>query len=396
MENWKFLFSFFFLTFFLGCGELTTEVTPPAPAENEPAEEATVATDPNHPTGNTAIVLGANFTDPIGTVNTLTIDPPRTAQTNLATTHSDAMVRSFGNRVYVINRLGADNIQVIDPTDFSTLYQFSTGNGTNPQDIFVPSPTKAYVTLYQPEDNRSPNMTVDDLLVFDPTTGHILQTIDLTPYTRNDGDRFARASSMLLIGDYLYIAVQDMPGDLSKPPDQPGKLVRLDTRTDQIDHALVLTGYDPFTMTTSPETGKIYLGCADFFDLNSPYGGIEVVDPTTMRSEGIYLDDAVLGGWIGDLDVSGNKGYVVLGLPDFSENRVVRFSLDPSAPEITILYRSPGYLQDIAIDENGLLLIGERDPNRNGVVFLDPASGAVIDGPINLGSPPASITFVER
>ena len=42
---------------------------------------------------------------------------------------------------------GQDNIQIIDPAqNYATVHQFSTGNGSNPQDISFVSPTKAYVT----------------------------------------------------------------------------------------------------------------------------------------------------------------------------------------------------------------------------------------------------------
>lgn len=374
----------------LSCGTLTTETEPPAPTPSTSA-----------PTSY-AVILAANFTDPIGTLNLVSLDPPREASTNLATTHSDALVRAFGGLLYVVNHKGADNIQVVDPADFSTRYQFSTGVGANPQDIVVVSPTKAYVTLYEPENNESEGLVVDDLLVFDPTTGTVVKTIDLTPYTNDDGDRFARASSLLSIGTKLFVAVQDMPGDLALPPDQAGKIVRIDTGSaggtgrDEVDAAVILEGRDPFTMTASSETGKIYVGCTDFFDLSSPYGGIEVVDPATMATEGILLSDDAAGGWIGDIETSRGYGFAVVGAADFSENRVVRFSLDLTHPNPITLYTSDAYLQDIAVAPNGLLVVGETSVAKSGVVLIDPDTGEVADGPINVGSPPSSIAFVER
>ena len=57
----------------------------------------------------------------------------------------DAAARAAGDRVYVVNRLYGDNIQVLDPADgFRTALQCSTGNGSNPHDIAVISPHKAY------------------------------------------------------------------------------------------------------------------------------------------------------------------------------------------------------------------------------------------------------------
>lgn len=382
MGNWKFRFNALFFLCLVACGEIAHNTNDPAPSTSAPTSYA--------------VILAADFTDPIGTLNLVSLDPPREASTNLATTHSDALVRVSGGLLYVVNHKGADNIQVVDPADFSTRYQFSTGVGTNPQDIVVVSPTKAYVTLYEPENNESEGLVVDDLLVFDPTTGTMAKTIDLTPYTDEDGDRFARASSLFSIGTKLFVAVQDMPGDLALPPDRAGKIVRIDTGRDEVDAAVILEGRDPFTMTASSETGKIYVGCTDFFDLSSPYGGIEVVDLATMATEGILLSDDAAGGWIGDIETSGGYGFAVVGAADFSENRVVRFSLDLTRPNLTTLYTSDAYLQDIAVAPNGLLVVGETSAAKSGVVFIDPDTGEVADGPINVGSPPSSIAFVER
>src|SRR6185436_6700944 len=102
----------------------------------------------------------------------------------------DAVVRSYGGLLYVVARLGGDNIQVVDPADgFSVTSQFSTGQGTNPQDLIAVSTTKAYVSLYQPEDNRSASggddVSVDDVIVFNPVIVDVLKKIDLTPFTAN-------------------------------------------------------------------------------------------------------------------------------------------------------------------------------------------------------------------
>lgn len=399
MEGWKQIFKrttcpvigVVSLFISIGCGEIS-ELThqPPTPPVASPAESTPAVQ------GKVAVILGANFTDSTGTINVIPLQSPRTASTHLTTTHSDATVRSFSGLIYVINRKGADNIQIIDPSDFKTVLQLSTGLATNPQDIAVVSASKAYVTLYEPEENQTPGLTVDDLLIIDLSTGTIARTIDLTPFTWDDGDRFARASSLLLIDNKLYIAIQDLPGNLALRPDQPGKLLRLDTRNEQIDAALTLECRNPFSMSTSPKTGKIFVGCADFFDLRSPYGGVEAVRIEPFETEGIFLDDLFLDGWLGDLEVSGEHGFAVVGATDYSENRIVRFSMNEENSEFTVLYRSGSYLQEIAVSDEGDLLVGDRNPEQSGVLFLDPATGAVLEGPINVGAAPSSIAFVER
>ena len=60
----------------------------------------------------------------------------KSATSNIGATHGDAAVATYNGMVYVINRFGADNIQVIDPAQgFATINQFSVDPGSNPYDI---------------------------------------------------------------------------------------------------------------------------------------------------------------------------------------------------------------------------------------------------------------------
>ncbi|HEX5036268.1 MAG TPA: hypothetical protein VFX30_03840 [bacterium] len=384
------------------CGTVATQTnTAPPPSSGGTPPSASFSDDPNVPHGNTAVVLGANFTDPTGTLGLLPINAPRTAVKNLQTTHSDAVLRSYGGLLYVVNRLGGDNIEVVDPSDFQVLSQFTVGEGTNPQDLIALSATKAYVSLYEPENNRTDGLDVDDLIIINPQTGAIAKTIDLTPFTANDGARFARVSDLLKVGGKIFAAVQDLGNDLSLAADQPGKIVAIDTATDGIVDSAVLACRDPVAMAYSNETHFIYVACADYFNLASPYGGVEVVDPSTLTSLGLFVTDNDLAGAPGDIEVSGGRGFLTVGTSNAGKEiystSVVSFALDVNGdPDVRTLYEGTAYIQDIAVDENGLLLVGDRDPSVNGVLFLDPADGDVIAGPINTGPLVSSIAFVER
>jgi hypothetical protein len=390
--------------FFAACGEVTTQTNqPPAPSSGTPPPSSSAFdADPNVPAGNTAVVLGANFTDPTGTLSLLPVNAPRTPVKNIQTTHSDAVVRSYGGLIYVVNRLGGDNIQVVDPLDgFAVVGQFSTGQGTNPQDLIAVSAAKAYVSLYQPEDNRSDDLTVDDVIVFNPQTGAVLKPIDLTPFTANDGERFARASDLVKVGNRILVAIQDLGSDLSQAADQPGKIVAIDLGGDTVADSLVLECRDPVAMAYSNATGLLYVACADYFNLGTPYGGVEVVDPDGLESLGVFVTDNDLGGAPGDIEVLGDRGFVTVGTAnagrDVFSTSVVSFNLDVSeAPDVKTLYTGEAYIQDIAVDENGRLLVGDRDPHVNGVLFLDSETGDVVDGPINTGPMPSSMAFIER
>jgi hypothetical protein len=387
-----------------GCGDISTHTNEPPP----PVGSKNVSDDPNHPIGNTVVILGSDFgqagSSSIGTLSVLTVDTPRTATSNIQVTHSDAIVRSFNNKLYVVNRLGGDNIQIVDPSqDFKVTLQCSTGNGTNPQDIMIVSPTKGYVTLLNPSSSQNSKLVVADVLVVNlaakaDCSDFITKTIDLSQYVADDNEPFARASSMVVIGSKVFIALQNLPKDLSLAPDQPGKIVKLDTTTDTIVDSLILDGRNPFDMDYSPETKKIYISDASFHDLSTSFGGIEVVDPDTLTTEGILIDDLDLGASPGPLEVSGTMGFTIVSTLDPKVgSRVVSFDLkNMTASGVKTVYQGKKFIQSIAVDQNGFLLIGDRDPNINGILFFDPDTGAKVDGPINTGPLPSSITFVDR
>jgi hypothetical protein len=102
------------------------------------------------------------------------------ASVNLPSTtgiiESDNTAVYFNNKVYIINKFGFDNITVLKVSDLTTaIKQFSTGNGTNPQDMAFVSDTQAYVSL----------LGSNDVLVVDPTESsgnEITGTIDLSVF----------------------------------------------------------------------------------------------------------------------------------------------------------------------------------------------------------------------
>src|SRR5262245_28281675 len=134
-----------------------------------------VAAAPARAAETRAFVLTTDFQTGSLSVNAL---GTTTVTKDVAAVYSDAVERWYGGLLYVVNRFGQDNVQVIDPAQgYATVRQFSTGNGTNPQDICFVSPTKAYVTRYE----------VSDLLIVNPSTGASLGVIPLGAFADADG-----------------------------------------------------------------------------------------------------------------------------------------------------------------------------------------------------------------
>src|SRR5436190_1259628 len=89
-------------------------------------------------------------------------DSVLTAIKDVVSLHSDAIARSFGGYIYVLNRQGADNVQVIDPLDgFRTRKQFTVGNGADPEDIVFQNLSRAFVSRYNE----------DQMWIVNPNTG---------------------------------------------------------------------------------------------------------------------------------------------------------------------------------------------------------------------------------
>ena len=112
------------------------------------------------------VVVEPDFAGGVGAVQTIDVSraPPFVAVTAPDPVSSDPIIRILPipgalpqvPQAYVINRFQADNIQWLDPdAAFATrrlggvAAQWSTGNGSNPQDALPISATKLYVTLQQ-------------------------------------------------------------------------------------------------------------------------------------------------------------------------------------------------------------------------------------------------------
>lgn len=386
------------------CGSVqnaTTDQTSPTPDEPAPAVEeeeeapytATSPADAAIPLGDTAVVFNSDWM--VGNLSTIALADPATAQlARITTDGGDAVVRSFGNRIYVINRFGADTIQTIRPSDFAVIADFSVGAGSNPQDIAVVSDAKAYVSRLDAQNDAA---NTDDILIVNPLTGETLGSIDLTPYTADDGDRLARATQMVLVDGRLYVCVQDLTSAYAV--DARGKIAVIDVATDEVLEILELAGRNPSDITWSPLTEKFYVANTASYnpfpviDTSTPYGGIEVfrLEEGAYVNEGIVVADEALGGGVAEMRLASAE----LGFTITNSMTVAAFNPTTYAVVDTNVYVSPAmYLPDVSIDQDGRLLVAEQDFANPGIIFVN-ADGAVIAGPTAVGSAPVSITFVD-
>jgi streptogramin lyase len=305
--------------------------------------------------------------------------------------HSDAVSRYYQGLIYVVNRMGGDNIQILDPGDgFSTVRQFSVGSGSDPHDIAFVNKTKAYVSIY--------NET--ELLIVNPKSGAHKGSVDLSSFA--DGDGIPEMDCMILVGERLFISIQRLDRNNYWLPVSPSYLAVIDTRADTLldcdpgtpgVQAIELSGTDPYNdIHFNPYTGLLYVTCVGWWGMSDC--GVETIDPLTLSSTGYMLTEAEACGDINDVAIfSSTTGYAVVTDASFN-NLLVRF--DPSTGELTdTLYTPGGYvLSDIEISPGGELFLCDRTATNPGVRIYNAVTGLEItEEPVDVGLPPFDIAF---
>ncbi len=333
-----------------------------------------------------AYVLTSDFTN--GALSAADLNGPVVTR-DVATVYFDARVRWFAGLLYVVNRFGQDNIQVIDPAaGYATLRQFSVGNGSNPQDIAFVSPTKAYVTRL-----ASPR-----LLVVNPSTGDSLGAISLAAYA--DADGVPDMDRMIRVGPRLFVALQRLANFQST---DTSLVVAIDTRADTLldadpvtpgKQAIVLPGTNPTTtFEYDPASRRLVIGCTGRYQVND--GGIAWIDPETLTSGGYAITEAALGGDV--LDVvwgSSTRSFAIVSDASYNTSLV---AWNPTTGQKLGTLMSPGgfSLADAALDDRGELYVCDNDLTSPalGLYVLSAATGATLAGPLDTGLPPVEVAF---
>ena len=311
-----------------------------------------------------------------------------TAEINVLPVHSDAVGNYQNGNIYIVNRLGQDNILVLSPEDPSQpILQFSVGNGTNPHDIEIIDDEKAYVTLYERAE----------LLVVNPTDGVEIKRIDLSSFADSDG--LPEVSKIVRVGNIAYLTCQRLDRNTDWGPADNSYLILVDTLTDElIDLDDSSRGIQGITLGVSNPNRIIHVGrklivsgAAHFGDRN---GGIDIIDIDTKMSLGIAIGEASLGGDLNAIAMlDENRGYAVISDENFT-NSILPFDLSSKIIGQPLLGLSGGYISDIII-ENGRLIVADQgsysDPQSVGLKVFDAESGELLISRVDTGLPPVSL-----
>ena len=300
----------------------------------------------------------------------------------------DPLVRVESGSAFLLNRFELvfteddDNrhVEWLSPAEsYSTLFSFSAGDGSNPQDLVLDARGRVWLSRYETPYN--------DLLIVDPRTGNRLGSLDLMPWVTGAG-LLPRPEQMLRVGDELYVALQNT--NLAFNEFGPARLLVIDTVGDRVVDAIDLEGINPFQgMERDPVTGYLYLAMAGIFpgqQAEQFTGGVEVVDPETRTSLGLLIDDDDLGGHPSDVAIaSPEKGYVLISRQSGGDFLTEVIAFDPRDGSILGTVYSGGFngrnlVTDLEADGEGWLLLALTDPLDSGVIILDTRSDEPIPG----------------
>jgi hypothetical protein len=331
--------------------------------------------------------------------STIGIEPPRTADIAVEPVSTDPVAHyDVGeDKVFVVNRYLADNIQVIDPgPPFQTVGQYSVGNGSNPYDIRLAGSEKAYVSRYE----------WTTLLIVDPYSGDSLGVVDLSALA--DADGIPEMGRMEIVGDSLFVALNNIDRTVWQPAG-PGKIAVIDTRADTlVDCDPSIPGLQPIALQLpNPYTELRYdrcrmelvVGCAGAWGTLD--GGIETVDPFALESKEVVATEAALGGDISDAVFAPGAGWyaVVLDTAPWPDNfaRLVAFDLATGHPLDTLYNQTSGdgaSLGGIELNNQQELYLCDRDVFDPSVRIFDTRADTLL-ARIGVGVPPFDIAFLQ-
>ncbi len=338
---------------------------------------------------NQAIITTTDYSS--GSFSSLDLST-NTATNDHLTIHSDAVVRTYRDKVYIINRLGQDNVIVLNRSDLKTpLTQYSTGNGSNPHDMAFVSEEKAYISRYGQTQ----------LLIVNPVTGDLLGEVELSVFA--DADGLPEVSQLALYNNHLFAACQRLDRDNGWVPTDVSVIAVVDVLTDQVvDVDANTAGVQGIVMASKNPAGAVLRGNKWFLSAVNTFddltdGGIEVIDLANLRSDGVVLGEMALGGNLSSLAmVSDDEGYVVVLDASFV-NVVKRFGLGMQSVSAGLSGLSGGFVPSLGVFGGRLYVLDGGsfvDPTSAGVKVYDVKTDHLVAGPISTGLLPGSIAFV--
>ncbi len=304
--------------------------------------------------------------------------------------HSDAVGRFINNKVYIVNRLNRDTIQVLNPAlNFITEQDFSVGQGKNPQDVSVWN-NKYYVSLYNS----------DALPIYNASTGLLQNQISLAPYketysSSGTPDAYVEATQMIQHESSLFLTLQRLDrNDVSGyfPPNSDSYLLEIDMNLDQVIRVYTLPYRNPSAKIVKKTIfGEPYLiiSCVGYVGFLSRIdAGIVAfhLPSRTFRPNLLYSEAAADGDILAFQIKDELIGYAAV--LDAGFKKTVQAFNPSTGQRLGTLLEIPGNvgvsLNGLLLTDSGKLIVGNTDFKNPGLNIFDTNQGNLLLNPLPL------------
>lgn len=356
------------------------------------------ASDASAPTRSRCVVVTTTEFRADGGVTVIDADTLE-ARVDVTAVHSDAIVRTAGDRVFVINRQGGDSVQELDPRrGFGTVYQRSVGRGANPWGLAMLDDGTAWVPLY----NEGTLLRVDT-----NSTGEsgfrLGPPVALPAWTDADGrveplDAFALDGALFVVaqglGDYPNCTPDSRGWVHAFDPDSLAASAVWGDRASLELAACNPTTYALVESAAGPLLALGYSGNVRAMGSRDDDGGIELVDLQSGETSGLIATESDFGDRdLVALAIHGRTAWVALASADFAAD-VRAFDLDTGTLSDPVWSSGTAGIFGLGVAYDKLWVV-DRTRGSAGVVVLDPNTGQHLAGPIQTGFPPFDLAFVE-
>jgi YVTN family beta-propeller protein len=290
--------------------------------------------------------------------------------------HTDPVVRAFGKDVYILERMGKDNIIKYNSQSMrssrAAVYNKNLGTGLNIQDIVAVSETKAYISCHNSKY----------LIVIKPADGTLIKKIDLSSFAP-DGQEHPFASGLAVYGNHVYVACQrlDASSDFLPPADL-GLIIVINTNTDEIIGSIDLEKENPQAISIFGSK-MLVASAGNWFDPTT--GGIELIDLSSNSNDGVITD----GIFSNVIFAGANKAYAANSASWPPELAV----LDLSAKTVTGIAGIADASGGMALD-GAKLYVGDRGAAQAGVAVVNTSTNAV-EKTISTHMPPNGLAIFK-
>ncbi|HLP41610.1 MAG TPA: hypothetical protein VK465_08900 [Fibrobacteria bacterium] len=283
-----------------------------------------------------------------GTYSVLRLDSNIISR-DIAAIHSDAAVRWLGgDDIFIINRLGRDNIQVIDRKNLKTVLQFSLPSTSNPYDLALKD-SLLYVGFYN----------LAEIRIYHQKEGESRGSIDISAYA-DTSDGKPEVPDVEILGEYLYVLLANLDTKNGWIPLQ-SKLLRIRLADKRIE-SLDLPYGNALNVAYDSAAGRLYIPCRGaYFTSDKKHaldGGIVSVDLEKWAVADTLQTEASLGGTVNPVTLHEGRLYTAVTA---AEETILSFAPTMGAATTTLATLEAYQFAGLAIDgEADILYVGDR------------------------------------